>query len=324
MSQEQLHIKKSQLELIDRIPVEVLAIKLLTSYFANATQDEVKLNQQLFADTIPGLRNASQHDHSFKYTAFGGEQYQIKIPGGMQNFFTNFFVCPERQPFKNVSDILESLSEEYGITQDEVKEQIANKRITRRYLDMCTGTGIGAVSAGKAVPGICISICDINPNSVATAVSNLESNDVRFEGAYTSDLYRDIPDEEKFDYISANVPFRFANKANDHIEGCIADFDADLAARLFYESRDRLKEGGSLYIVMSKVGSSHLVDLATLFGFKNKILEEQESNMHLGVQSDKTYTFIYYKFTLNKELSNINGEDFNEALEESKSNILSK
>ena len=105
--------------------------------------------------------------------------------------------------------------------------------LTGRVLDLGCGAGVIGVSVGKAYPVELVQ-SDVNERALALTRENLKRNGVAGT-VVESDGFAAL--EGTFDTILTNPPIR-AGKA--------------VIYRLFAESRDHLKDGGALYLVIRK------------------------------------------------------------------------
>ena len=105
--------------------------------------------------------------------------------------------------------------------------------LTGRVLDLGCGAGVIGVSVGKAYPVELVQ-SDVNERALALTRENLKRNGVAGT-VVESDGFAAL--EGLFDTILTNPPIR-AGKA--------------VIYRLFAESRDPLKDGGALYLVIRK------------------------------------------------------------------------
>jgi release factor glutamine methyltransferase len=121
----------------------------------------------------------------------------------------------------------------------------------KRVADVGTGTGILALAAARAGAANVVAI-DINPNAVAAATENARANglDERVS-AICSDLLSEIEPGPQFDVILSNPPF-FPDEPRDIADRAWnAGPDYRDIAAFFDQARERLKPGGSIYLLLS-------------------------------------------------------------------------
>src|ERR1700751_238482 len=140
----------------------------------------------------------------------------------------------------------------YFLSSEYFAEFIGHLDLTgKRVVDVGTGSGILALAAARAGAENVIA-ADINPNAALTAAEDARANGVDDRvSALCSNLLSALPPRPLFDVILSSPP-KHAGKPRD-----LADRGwhagphyCDIAA-LFDQSRERLKPGGRLYIMIS-------------------------------------------------------------------------
>lgn len=118
-------------------------------------------------------------------------------------------------------------------------------------LDLGCGYGSVGVILAKAFPQARFILSDVNERAVALAKINIKHNRLKNAQARLSDGFKDIP--ESFDTILLNPPQTAGRQ---------------LCIRLFEESFDHLRQGGSLQIVArhNKGGSTLAKEIDRIFG----------------------------------------------------------
>lgn len=161
-------------------------------------------------------------------------------------------------------------------------------------LDVGTGTGVLAIFAALAGAKKVVAL-DINQSAIDNAKENIRqyglSNivDVRL-----SDMFNNLSTHEKFDIITANLPFNKRN-AIDVVEQSLWDTDFQTNRNFFSAVKKHLKPDGKIYFVQSNFSEvDEIVSIA----------QEKEFNIELVGQTESTpedprifYTFL---FTLSK------------------------
>lgn len=142
-------------------------------------------------------------------------------------------------------------------------------------LDVCTGSGVIAVfSAYKGAEKV-VAI-DLNPDAVRTAKENAKLHgfsdiiDVRL-----SDMFTSIRDDEQFDVITGNLPFR--NKhASDFVESSQWDTDFEVHKKFFAGVNKYLKPNGRVYLSQANFGPiEEMKKLANASGFYVELIGEK-------------------------------------------------
>lgn len=120
-----------------------------------------------------------------------------------------------------------------------------------RIMDLGCGYGLVGTVVKRVFPETEIVMADVNSRAAALAAENALRNNVRFADVRRSDCFDNV--EGMFDVILTNPPIR-AGKAT--------------VFRFYEESLERLRPGGSLYVVIQKKqgAPSSAEKLAELFG----------------------------------------------------------
>ena len=102
-------------------------------------------------------------------------------------------------------------------------------------LDLGCGWGAIGVSIAKAMPGICVTMADVNLRALGLAAENARVNGVSCE-TVESDGFSGLADRT-FDTVVTNPPIRAGKQ---------------VIYRMFADARDHLRPGGALYLVIRK------------------------------------------------------------------------
>lgn len=123
---------------------------------------------------------------------------------------------------------------------------LVSRRPRKRALDLCTGSGVHAVLAGKHVEEV--HGVDINPRALGVCKINAWVNRVAERCSfYLGDLYRALP-PGKYDLITANPPFvPTADKLSLFRGG--GEGGEEITRRIFAGLPERLNPGGELCLV---------------------------------------------------------------------------
>ena len=146
-----------------------------------------------------------------------------------------------------------------------------------RVLDLCTGSGVVAVSA--ALVGAEATAVDVSRRAVATVYVNALLNGVRVR-AIRGDLLGAV-EGESFDVIASNPPYVPARSDSLPTRGLERAWDAGtdgrmLLDRICREAPERLRPGGSLLLVHSSlIGTDRTLDLLRDAGLEPEIVERR-------------------------------------------------
>jgi release factor glutamine methyltransferase len=121
----------------------------------------------------------------------------------------------------------------------------------KRVLDVGTGSGILALAAARAGAAHVVA-GDINPNAARTTAENACANGLGDRvSALCSDLLSALAPRPLFDVILSSPPKHPGEPRDLADRGWHAGPDYCDIAALFDQSRERLKPGGSLYVMLS-------------------------------------------------------------------------
>ena len=121
----------------------------------------------------------------------------------------------------------------------------------KRVLDVGTGSGILALAAARAGAAYVIA-ADINPNAARTTAENACANGLGDRvSALCSNLLSALAPRPLFDVILSSPPKHPGEPRDLADRGWHAGPDYCGIAALFDQSRERLKPGGSLYVMLS-------------------------------------------------------------------------
>jgi methylase of polypeptide subunit release factors len=136
----------------------------------------------------------------------------------------------------------------------------------KRVLDVGTGTGVLALAAARAGAANVIA-ADINPNAALNAAENARANGLGDRvSAVCSDLLAALASRPLFDVILSSPPKHAGEPRNLADLGWHAGSKYRYISALFDQSRERLKPGGRMYVMVSSDSDldlfSNLIDHA--------------------------------------------------------------
>lgn len=112
------------------------------------------------------------------------------------------------------------------------------RQLAGSMLDLGCGYGVVGIAMAASSPDLAIWMVDINERAVELAKQNARENRVQTRvQALQSDGCRELPESLSFDLIALNPPIRAGKTA---------------VFGLYDEARDRLRDGGILYVVIQK------------------------------------------------------------------------
>jgi release factor glutamine methyltransferase len=145
----------------------------------------------------------------------------------------------------------------------------------KRVIDIGTGTGVLALAAARAGASFVVA-ADINPNAALNASENAAANGLGDRvGAVCSDLLAALAPRPLFDVILSSPPKHAGEPRNLADLGWHAGSKYRYISALFDQSRERLKPGGRMYVMVSSDSDldlfSRLIDHA---GFQARQVHE--------------------------------------------------
>ena len=164
----------------------------------------------------------------------------------------------------------------YFISSERFAEFIGGLDLSGKYVvDIGTGSGILALAAARAGAENVIAT-DINPNAALTATENARANGMGDRiTAVCTDLLSAFAPRPLFDVILSSPPKHAGEPRNLADRGWHAGPNYRDIAALFDQSRERLKPGGRLYVMVSS--DSDLDLFGTLIdraGFRARLVRE--------------------------------------------------
>ena len=185
--------------------------------------------------------------------------------------------------FKVTKDVLSPRMETEEIIYKVVEYVKATKKNNLKILDLCTGSGIIAITLKKELDQILIDVMasDISEEAIKVAEENAQFHDATIK-FIQSDIFDNI--DEKFDIIVSNPPY-IDRKDEDTMQDNVLKYDPHLA--LFAE-----EEGMYFYRNIVEKASSYLNDNGVIFfeiGYdqKDKIIKLADmNNYHAEVYKD--------------------------------------
>jgi release factor glutamine methyltransferase len=149
-------------------------------------------------------------------------------------------------------------------------------KLKGRILDMCTGSGIAALTNAKENPDNEVVGADINPDAVECAKQNANTNNIENARFIQSDRFKNI--EGKFDGILCNPPY-------------LPDIDLDLEAetalsggktgreftdRFLDEVGNYLKPNGEFLLIQSSINDKEkTIQKLEKKGFKAEVIDQE-------------------------------------------------
>ena len=157
-----------------------------------------------------------------------------------------------------------------------------------RVLDLCTGSGILAVSLKLEFPDVSVTASDVSPEALEVARTNAGtySCDIEF---VRSDLFEDVPSGRIYDVIVSNPPY-IAEDEYDTIPSEVRDYEPEIALKGgrdgadFYRAiasraKDHLKPGGWLCFEIGEKQGRLVSDILARNGFSEVSVTKDVASM---------------------------------------------
>lgn len=155
-------------------------------------------------------------------------------------------------------------------------------------LDMGTGSGIQAITAGRAASRVLA--VDINPEAVQYAARNVEVNGLSNRIAVMEgDLFSSIEREQKFSVILFTPPYMQGN-IKCHFDHALFDCDKRLLRRFFKEAGAFIMPNGYVQMVYSSIADPEsVVEISRECGWRHDLIAHEKTSME---------EFFIYRFRL--------------------------
>lgn len=199
----------------------------------------------------------------------------------------------DEQRKRDIHEVMRAIPEESRVVQYLGREYLVFRRVFppsqdsmplvnnyridsgERVLDFGTGSGVLAIESALRGAGF-VFATDINPTAVMNATINADRHNV--ENIVLSDCgagcfdKKDVPDWDRFDVITANLPF-LDRAAEDYVE--LSTFDEGFSAHteLFTYAQRVLKQEGRMYIAQANFGNPEkMIAIAEGAGFNVELI----------------------------------------------------
>jgi release factor glutamine methyltransferase len=156
-------------------------------------------------------------------------------------------------------------------------------------LDMGTGSGIQAITAGKTASRVVA--VDINPEAVQYAARNVEVNGLSNRiSVLEGDLFSSIGRDQKFSVILFTPPY-MQGKTECYFDHALFDGDNRLLRRFFKEAGEFITPNGYVQMVYSSIADPEsVVEISRECGWRHDLIGHEKTSME---------EFFIYRFRLN-------------------------
>lgn len=139
---------------------------------------------------------------------------------------------------------------------DTLIQRLKDVTSIKKILDIGTGSGAIAIALAKHFPQAQVMAVDINPQAISLTAKNAEINGVKNITGILSDLFDNIPADEKFDLIVSNPPY-IPQSASSSISRSVinwedskalfaGDIGMDIIEQIFKKSFDYIRHNSNM------------------------------------------------------------------------------
>ena len=185
--------------------------------------------------------------------------------------------------FKVTKDVLSPRMETEELIYKVVEYVKATKKNNLKILDLCTGSGIIAITLKKELDQFSIDVLasDISEEAIKVAKENAQSHDATIKFV-KSDIFNNIDD--KFDIIVSNPPY-IDRKDEVTMQDNVLKYDPHLAlfaeeeGMFFYrkiieQANDYLNENGVIFFEIGYDQKDKIIKLADMNGFSAEVYRD--------------------------------------------------
>ena len=185
--------------------------------------------------------------------------------------------------FKVTKDVLSPRMETEELIYKVIEYVKANNKNNLKILDLCTGSGIIAITLKKELDQILIDVVasDISEEAIEVAKENAQYHDadVRF---IQSDIFNNIDD--KFDIIVSNPPY-IDRKDEVTMQDNVLKYDPHLALfaeeegmyfyrKIIEQAKDYLKENGIMFFEIGYDQKDKIINLSEKNGYLAQVYKD--------------------------------------------------
>ena len=185
--------------------------------------------------------------------------------------------------FKVTKDVLSPRMETEELIYKVVEYVKATKKNNLKILDLCTGSGIIAITLKKELDQFSIDVLasDISEEAIKVAKENAQSHDATIKFV-KSDIFNNIDD--KFDIIVSNPPY-IDRKDEVTMQDNVLKYDPHLAlfaeeeGMFFYrkiieQANDYLNENGVMFFEIGYDQKDKIIKLADMNGYSAEVYKD--------------------------------------------------
>lgn len=185
--------------------------------------------------------------------------------------------------YKVTKDVLSPRMETEELVYKVIEYVKATNRNNLKILDLCTGSGIIAITLKKELEQVSVDIIasDISEKAIEVAKENAQNHnaDIRF---IQSDIFNDIDD--KFDIIVSNPPY-IDRKDEVTMQDNVLKYDPHLALfaeeegmyfyrKIIEQANDYLDENGVIFFEIGYDQKDKIIKLADMNGYSGEVYKD--------------------------------------------------
>ena len=185
--------------------------------------------------------------------------------------------------FKVTKDVLSPRMETEELIYKVVEYVKATKKNNLKILDLCTGSGIIAITLKKELEQVLVDVIasDISEEAIEVAKENAQSHDATIKFV-KSDIFNNIDD--KFDIIVSNPPY-IDRKDEVTMQDNVLKYDPHLALfaeeegmyfyrKIIEQANDYLNENGVIFFEIGYDQKDKIIKLADMNGYSAEVYKD--------------------------------------------------
>ena len=231
---------------------------------------------QLFSNNLSEQMSKENED---KYFSLIEKHIEEDVPLSHLAGFEYFY----DRKYKVTKDVLSPRMETEELIYKVIEYVKATNRNNLKILDLCTGSGIIAITLKKELEQVSVDIIasDISEKAIEVAKENAQNHnaDIRF---IQSDIFNNIDD--KFDIIVSNPPY-IDRKDEVTMQDNVLKYDPHLALfaeeegmyfyrKIIEQANDYLNKNGAIFFEIGYYQKEKIIKLADMNGYSAEVYKD--------------------------------------------------